>query len=431
MSTRRSAARRLVAGALCASVLAALTACGGGGAEDGKITLRFSWWGNPERAELTQKAIDLFEQKNPNIEVQPSFAEFEAYWQKMATEVSGGGGPDVLQMDYSYLKQYASRNLLLDLKPQADSGVLKLGDFRPGLAETGVIDGKQVAVPMAGNTLAMFYRADALEKAGVEEPEAGWSWDDYHQLIQQVTDAKVDDKMTGGTDYTSQYHFMELWLRQQGKSFYTEDGKLNFTKDDLRTWWNQTQKLRDANALLSAQRAEQLAPNPAISAGEAATEISWDNFLARYTGEAPDVKFGMVAPPTSNPDNSGLYLKPSMLLSVSARTEHPTEAAKLVDFLVNDPEAAKILGTNRGIPATNAALDAIELNEVDKQIVEYEKSVEDSMQPAPPPPPPGAGSIEQTFSDINEEINFKRTTVDQAVEKFFSEAEQALKAGAS
>src|SRR5690606_3546778 len=153
--------------------------------------------------------------------------------------------------------------------------------------------------------------------------------------------------------------------------------------------------------------------------------------LARYTGEAPDVKFGMVAPPTSNPDNSGLYLKPSMLLSVSARTEHPTEAAKLVDFLVNDPEAAKILGTNRGIPATNAALDAIELNEVDKQIVEYEKSVEDSMQPAPPPPPPGAGSIEQTFSDINEEINFKRTTVDQAVEKFFSEAEQALKAGAS
>src|SRR5690606_7372193 len=169
-------------------------------------------------------------------------------------------------------------------------------------------------------------------------------------------DAKVDDKMTGGTDYTSQYHFMELWLRQQGKSFSTEDGKLNFTKDDLRTWWNQTQKLRDASALLSAQRAEQLAPNPAISAGEAATEISWDNFLARYTGEAPDVKFGMVAPPTSNPDNSGLYLKPSMLLSVSARTEHPTEAAKLVDFLVNDPEAAKILGTNRGIPATNAAL---------------------------------------------------------------------------
>src|SRR3712207_1775985 len=78
----------------------ALTACGGGDEEaGGQVELRFSWWGNADRAKLMQQSIDLFTAANPNIKVTPSFQEFEAYWQKMATETAGGNAPDVLQMD--------------------------------------------------------------------------------------------------------------------------------------------------------------------------------------------------------------------------------------------------------------------------------------------------------------------------------------------
>jgi multiple sugar transport system substrate-binding protein len=431
-----SKGRIRLAGALSAGLLVALAGCGVGGSgggdaaeSGGKTTIRFSWWGNPERAEITQKAIDLFEQKNPGIEVQPDFAEFEAYWQKMATEMAGGGGPDVMQMDYSYLKQYASRNLILDLGAQASKGNLTLTGFRSGLVDTGKIDGKQVAVPWSGNTFAMFYRPDIFEQAKIDPPKAGWSWTDFHEVIEKVSKAGVVKDMKGAGDYTNVYHLTDLWLRQQDKSFYTPDGKLGFGKEELRTWFSQPAKLRDDGLLLSAQRAAQLDPKPAMSADAVAMEPNWDNFIARYVGEAPDAKFAIAPVPSLKPDTAGLYIKPSMLLSVSTKSKQPDAATKLVNFLITDTEAAKILGTNRGIPATDATLAALDLNEVDQMIVDYEKSVTDLMQPAPPPPPAGAGTIEQTMRDISEEINFKRLSVDEAVERFFTEAEQALAAG--
>ncbi|MCG5212269.1 extracellular solute-binding protein [Streptosporangium soli] len=425
--------RARLAAALCAGLLVTLAGCGvgGGGGEAAteKTKIRFSWWGNPERAELTQKAIDLFEKKNPGIEIQPDFAEFEAYWQKMATEMAGGGGPDVLQMDYSYLKQYASRNLILDLGGQASKGALTLTGFRQGLADTGKIDGKQVAVPWSGNTFAMLYRPDIFAEAKVDLPKKGWSWTEFHATIEKLSKAAVVKDMKGAGDYTGVYHLMDLWLRQQGKSFYTPDGKLGFGKEELRTWFTQTKQFRDDELLLSAQRAAQLDPKPALSADAVAMEPNWDNFIGRYVGEAPDAEFAIGPVPSLKPDTAGLYLKPSMLLSVSTRSQQPDAAAKLVNFMVSDPEAAKILGTNRGIPATEAALAALELNDVDQMIVDYEKSVADLMQPAPPPPPAGAGTIEQAMRDISEELNFKRLTVDQAVDRFFTEAEQAIAAG--
>ena len=90
----QSKARRLLAGAagLVAASLA-LTGCGGGspaptasetggaGGSAEQITLRFLWWGNDARNELTQQVIDLYTSKNPNIKIEPQSADFASYWQ--------------------------------------------------------------------------------------------------------------------------------------------------------------------------------------------------------------------------------------------------------------------------------------------------------------------------------------------------------------
>src|SRR5262245_46801228 len=50
---------RLLA-ALAAALLMVLTACGGSGGDDGgPVELRYSWWGNADRAELMQQAIAI------------------------------------------------------------------------------------------------------------------------------------------------------------------------------------------------------------------------------------------------------------------------------------------------------------------------------------------------------------------------------------
>ncbi|MBB5924493.1 ABC-type glycerol-3-phosphate transport system substrate-binding protein, partial [Actinoalloteichus hoggarensis] len=72
---------------LAAAVVAGLvTACGGaGGDSDGQVELRFTWWGSDDRAEITEEAIALFEERHPNITVNTSYAAFSGYFERLAT----------------------------------------------------------------------------------------------------------------------------------------------------------------------------------------------------------------------------------------------------------------------------------------------------------------------------------------------------------
>src|SRR3712207_2632400 len=111
-----------------------VAACGDDGAgDDGKVHLRFVWWGNADRAALTNKAVDAFEKKNPTIKVERNFSEFNAYFQKLATEISGGAAPDVLQMDFRFLREYAERGQLAELG--TGDTTVATGDIAPSRSE--------------------------------------------------------------------------------------------------------------------------------------------------------------------------------------------------------------------------------------------------------------------------------------------------------
>lgn len=76
-----------------------LTGCGGSdeASGGGETVLRYTWWGNPDRAARTKGAVALFEKEHPGITVRTSFAGYEAYKQKLATQAAGGDAPDVMQ----------------------------------------------------------------------------------------------------------------------------------------------------------------------------------------------------------------------------------------------------------------------------------------------------------------------------------------------
>ena len=80
------------------SLTAALSGCGSESA-DGPVTLRFVWWGNEDRAKVTRAAVDEFQKRNPDIKVETEYSGYDAYFQKLSTQVAGGAGPDLLQLD--------------------------------------------------------------------------------------------------------------------------------------------------------------------------------------------------------------------------------------------------------------------------------------------------------------------------------------------
>src|SRR5699024_3244474 len=85
--------------------------------ENKEVTLRIAWWGGQPRHDLTQEVIDLYVAENPHVKIEPEFAEWGDYWQRLAPQAAASKLPDIIQMDLSYISQYAENNQLADLTP--------------------------------------------------------------------------------------------------------------------------------------------------------------------------------------------------------------------------------------------------------------------------------------------------------------------------
>ncbi|MFP8960244.1 ABC transporter substrate-binding protein [Streptomyces nanhaiensis] len=421
MSSRRSRTTGLRAiGAGLAALGLLASGCGGGdGGADGKVTIRYSWWGAQDRADLINRTVDLFEKENPGIEVKTDFQEYGDFWTKFNTQAAGGNPPDVFQNSYAFLRKYGQKNLLLDLDTQVKAGNLNLDDFRQGLGRAGEVDGKLLGVPVGANTFTLVYDVEAFEEAGVT-PEPGWTWKEFDAAVEKISGSGKD--FWGASNNGGVMYLYDLYLRQQGKAFFTEDG-LGFTEADLKKWWGGYREKLDDGLLVPAKRAEQVKPKSEVSAGLSAAEFTWDNFLVRYVSET-DRELALAPIPTTDGERTGQYLS-SLMLSASARTEHPEEVAEFIDFMVNDPEVGKIMGYNRGVLPTNAQFDAYKPEGPDAKIAEYEKSVTDHLEPITPHPA-GTDTVEAAFLSIYGSVAQGSVSVDDAVSQFFGEAKTAL-----
>lgn len=416
--------------------LAALTAVnaaacgddpGDGGSE--KVTLRFTWWGNADRAELTEKAIDLFEARFPNIKVETSFAEFNAYFQKMATEVAGGSAPDVLQMDYRYVREYADRGVLQEFG--ARGATVDTGRMSQSLIKGGTIGGKVYAIPMGQNTQVFSYDAPVWQAAGAAAPRDGWTWTDLEQSALKVSQS-TGNKVRGTVDFGPIEDWFEVWLRQQGKTLYTDDGKLGYTATEVQQYWEMADRFRRSGATTPADLTAKMdgsQANDPVTQKLASSGFGYDSGFTPKSWEILGRELTLSPFPTSGSD-LGQYAKPSMLVSIAKKSTHPKEAAQLINFLLNDKEVGTVLGISRGLPVNSEIREAIgaTLTGPPKVGFEYERVVIPRLTDAPPPPPKGAGAVKAAFQRVYDDVMFGRSAIPAAAQKFLGEAKQAITA---
>ncbi|MFI9153256.1 ABC transporter substrate-binding protein [Streptomyces sp. NPDC053367] len=421
--------RRTVLKAAGASVatlgLAATTGCGGDGGTgaDGTVTIRYSWWGAEERAKRINRSIKLFEKKFPKIKVKTDFQDYVSFWEKFQTQAAGGNPPDVFQNAVGFLRKYDKRGILLNLKSQIDAGNLSLDNFRAGVTSVGEVDGKQLGIPVGSNTMALVIDKKVFRKAGVEAAP-GWTWGDYFKALKTIHDKTG---VAGDSGYHSIMYLYDLYLRQNGKAFFTEDG-LGFEQTDLTEWWQDAYNRVKAGHITDPKIVEQDKPKSSLAAAHAASEFTWDNFTVRYSVEGKS-EYGLAPIPTTDGKNTGQYLG-SLMLSASARTRHPKEVAQFIDFMVHDPEVGKIMGYDRGILATTEQYEAYKPTEaIGKEIAQYEEdTAKAGVLGKITPHPSGADTVEAAFLRIGGDMAQGKTKVSDAVKQFFSEAEAAFQA---
>ncbi|WP_022917106.1 ABC transporter substrate-binding protein [Ruania albidiflava] len=437
---RRSTPRYLPLAAAATAATLALTACSSGsdgGGEPGsggtvdpdeQITLTMYWWGNEDRADRYNEAIELFEEEYPNIDVQANYSAWDDYWPARATEAAGSSLPDVFQMDLAYLSQYGGRNQLVDLTPYL-GGELDATGMPEELLDSGRVGDGLYAIPQSTNTLAMFSNPELIEELGVEAPTADMTWSDYAQWAAEAAGAgaDADPALYGAYDFTGVFWLFIQYMVQNGNEVFTDDGELAFTEDDVLEWLSLASDLRAEGQVWPPDRAAQFDPLDGFSAQEVATSGTWDNFLAMYYADTGLDELDILPIPTvEGNDARGLFQKPSMLLSAGQNTEHPEAAAALINFITNDAEAGAIFGTSRGVPATESARSEMDVSGTDEQVITFEEEMADEITEPVPTLPEGFGTIEAAWLRLSETLAYGEITEDEFVQQWFAEAESAL-----
>jgi multiple sugar transport system substrate-binding protein len=412
-----------------------LISCGGAssGSAGQTIPLRLEFWGTTERDKRTRQVMTLFEQSHPSVQMTSQFTDFNSYWTKLGTEISGGNEPDLLQMDMGYIAEFVQKGLLLDLTKYIPKPI-NLSDFDKVLLKGSEANNIIYGIPLGGNYQASFYRTDLVSQAKVGDPDPNMTWDDFATYAGTISRA-LGKGFWGCEDGSNNQVIFEVFIRQRGKEVYTDDGQINFTKQDLTDWWTYWSNMRASGACIPASlgvgaplTTTTTPSDSLLIAGKLAFHFDWSNLIVAWQKFTPHTLSMAVFPQGPAGSVPGQYFKVSQLMSISSKTKYPDEAANFVNFMINDTGAIKALDIERGIPGAAKARSILkpQLTPTQQEELAYIDQVGKYARPKTVLDPPGANQVVTAYQLYASKIAFGQLSISAAVNQFFSDAQKAL-----
>lgn len=396
----------------------------------GESRVRFIWWGSRERAAITRRAVKAFRAANPGIRVDTEHLAWLDYWQHFVSLVAMRRTPDLIQMDYRYLRLYAENGILLPLDGYLGN-LLDIESFGQRNLDSCRVDGRLYGVNLGINSTAAIVDGAGWRAAGVEPPTFGTTWEAFSDKCRAFARGNRRSSYYASPDCSGMYIVFQNWLRQRGKAIYDADGRLDFQATDAVEWFDLWEKMRVFGGCAPADI--QVLDKHSIETsllilGYSAMDFAHSNMFVNYQ-ERLTRSLDLTAFPVTAGGKPGHYYKPSQMLSVAADSQSADSAVKLANFLVMSPEGVRILGVDRGIPASPAMRKLLfpTLDPVSRKTVKYITRLEPFIGPLPPTPPEGAGQFAIILQSVGHEIAFKRMTPQQGAESLIQQASEVLR----
>lgn len=431
----RSIATKAALGTTLVSALLLAGCSGGGGTPDAgdgfntdeEIELHIAWWGNDERSAIMAEAIDLFEEKYPNITVveEPVGAPDDLF-NRLATDFASNTAPDVFALGGAKPQEYGAAGALLDLSTVSDYlPTDKYGDFT---LTNATVDDKLYGLPTGGNAIGVLINPTIFEQAGVDLPTEDWTWEDFVDTANEIS-AKAGDGIVG-LDLRVQDILGTYVAQYTDTGIYDWDGNLAVDAETIQNWYEMEQSLVEQGGLPDPSViVEHWNVTPDLSlfgTGKAAMTFAYSNQIGAYEAGTGGADVQILTPPSST-GSSGVAVLPSQFWSIASQTKHPEAAALLVDWLLNQPEPAKIILANRGLPFNPDTLEVVTplLAPADALGADYVSKVLDLGVVAPPQPAGGA-IMNELSQRVESDILFGKTSAADGAQQWIDEMTQSL-----
>ncbi|HJB10267.1 MAG TPA: ABC transporter substrate-binding protein [Candidatus Brachybacterium merdavium] len=417
----------LFAAAGSVPVVSALASCGPNTADSEQSgEVRIYWWGGDLRNTLTREALDLFEEGQHDVTVAAEYSEWTGYWDKLATQTAGGDAPDVIQMDEAYIDSYGTRGSLLDLETVSE---LDLSAMDEAVLDTGrLADGTLVGAPLGIGIFSVGVNTALLEQAGIELPDdTSWTWEELSELSQQVGEwaDEAGEDVVGLDFFGTSAAELGAWARQSGEQLFPREDEQLISQETIVDFLEYSKALVDDGA--TPGPSEQIEDFGAgveqgrFGTGRAAFHFQFHTQIQTFQAASGEPMQLLRLPALTSGDHQ-MVNKASMYWSISAETPQAEASATLVDFLLRDPEAAKVLKIERGVTAFPELQDDIGTVLTDEEMISLDFARDLQSEVVRPPlvtPASGVGFGDE-LSRLSEESLFGNRTPEDAAAEILS-----------
>jgi multiple sugar transport system substrate-binding protein len=406
-----------------------------GGEPEG--TIRVAWWGGEPRNEKHQVVNDLFQEAYPNITLQAETGDFGPHWERLTVQTAASDVPCVPQKQSRFMNDYAPRGTLMPLDDfigEGEDAGIDVSDLV--LLDVGrAADGQLYMIPHGAFIILIMFNTTVMEQAGVEMPDAGWTWDDFFDLLTETGDRMPEDvwvtqPRAGAID------MLNGWVRSHGQQLF--DGQaLGFDRELMIEWFERWEELREAGHLMPMDMAVEEPDNIEeswMALGRLMLDSKASNQMDAHQigldAAGIDGSFDMLLYPV---DEDGVTTSVHGASGWAIGADCPDDllpaALAYVNFWNNDLEAADAYASDNGVVTNTEALERqLETAESPGVVRQLEVFQELSEQdPEPNVFASGYSAVEDNLGRAYERVAFGEVSIEQAVDDFFAESEQALR----
>lgn len=351
MSTKRT----LGAGARMVAITAAgaltLAACAGGESDSGSssggpTTLTMTVWGGDVDKASYQERIDLFEASQEDITIDLQLIPGEQYEQKVQTMIASGDGPDIMQVAEG-VNVYSSKSQIIPLDELIAENGLDLEQRFGPVGDLYSYEDSVYAIPDRSGAMIVYYNKDLFDAAGLEYPNADWTWEDAQAAMEALT-IPGEQWGYGGAGWWAQWW---SFAYQNGGQIIDDEGRPAVDSPEV------VEALQWANDLThkyhvvpTAAEYADMGPDMGGDPAFAAQKVAMNTTGFWAIGGLLEADFNWDIAPMWGGDEQAVSAFGSGL-AISRDSENAEEAFQAIDFLT-DAEAQEVIIKNaQDVPA--------------------------------------------------------------------------------
>lgn len=387
-----------------------------------KVSMRFLWWGVEARQKATIATIGLYQKQNPNVTIEAEYGSFDGHYQKLVTQLASGTAPDLMQIDNSWIYDFAKRGeMFVDLYTLKD--IIDISGFdKKTLEQTAEVNGKLQGLPFGVNALTLVVNKKFMENQGIPL-DTQWTWESILEEGKKIHDKDKNLYLMNCDFRTLRSLIVPEYLYQKtGKMYAQDDYTISVAREDFVDMFTYVKKLYDygviqpiEEGILYEVKTEQ---NPKWINGEFGGIISWAAQVKDWKKSASyDLTVSRYPAPTTG-NNKSTVLRPAMFFAINKLSKNIEEAAKFMNFWYNNEEAITTLGDVRSVPPTTQGQKLL----TEKSLIDADITKAVAFAGEDPAAPLSAmvtdTQVEQVLADTIQKMAYNKITPEQAADEF-------------